>query len=300
MPQQDLAIPVDKAERLDFLLDIYPSGIGYSQLLDNVKKYYKTNDIKAKEKSDKLLNEMDKDGWITIKLHKGGSKSILISKKGFETISAYMRRLKTSNTRKYFARLKTWMIAGHNDARISYQRSAMEVFLSAPEIACMLVTPHLEVNLVEYYARITGKPADDDTRAFVMDYVGMLVGLGFAKMNEVDNDGNKMVTYYLLKEGRAVMEMMFKTMSSNGVVIAARSQKQAKPTTPWTTWISLFGSFIIIIMIVSSVSSSLYMDTYSATAAMIIGFLATLLPITITFVITKLGLLIRRLKTLKK
>ena len=296
MPQQ--SFPVEKAERMDFLLDIYPHGIGYAQLLANVKKAYQTSDAKAKEKSDKILAEMVGEGWIAIKARRDGSKSVLLSKKGFGIITQYLQVLKQSNKRKYFAHLKSWMIAGNDTAKFAYSRSAMEIFLAAPEIACMLVTPHLEIHLVDYYARITGKPPDEKTRAFVMDYVGMLVGLGFAKMNKVRDDasGQDVVAYYLLKEGRDVMEMMFKTISGSASSIASKNVKMPKSSNPVMAWLSFCISFAIVLVITLSISPSLVSQDTSSAAVLVVGFLATLMPTAVTFMIAVIGSIVRKMK----
>jgi len=284
-------IQKDKAERMEFLLNIYPNGVEYSQIITDTKKVYKCSDAKAKEKSDKLLSEMVAEGWIAIKERRNGSKAVLLAKKGFSNVSAYMRVLKENDKRRYFTRLKGWMNAGDNSAKVAYARASIEVFLQAPEIACMLVTPHYEAHLVDYYARLTGKEANDDTRAFVMDYVGLLVGLGFAKMNKITDQqsGRDAVSYYFLKDGIDVMRMMFKTISSAGSSSPSPGKSTVKPASPWITWLSFLITFFSIIFITISVSSSIAMSIDASAAIILVAFMAALLPTVITFILSRLG-----------
>jgi hypothetical protein len=289
MPPATIGMQKDKAERMEFLLNIYPNGAEYSQILADTKKACKVSDAKAKEKSDKLLDEMVTEGWIKIKERRNGSKAVLLDKKGSAAISAYMRVLKENDKRRYFIRLKAWMTAGDNSAKVAYARASMEVFLRAPEIACMLVTPHYEAHLVDYYARLTGKESDDDTKAFVMDYVGLLVGLGFAKMNKITDQqsGREAVSYYFLKDGLDVMRMMFKTITSAGPSSTGKSI--VKPSSPWITWLSFLITFFSIMMISVSVAGSFAMDPEPAAALVVVASMAALMPTVIVFLLARIG-----------
>lgn len=256
--QQDVPydkIPDRERERLEFLISLYPDGLEKDDIIQYVMQVFHYTKENATILSNSMLKEFSEEAKvIKIISRKNGTKKVFLTDKGKEEILKFLYKMRDGNTQLFFNFIKKWLEKGNKLARKLYNEESIKILLKRPAIACMLIMPHYENDIIKRYASITGKKLTSDLRADVIDFIGTLVNAKFVKTKPTNVNGSIQNIYYLRKEGIGILSLMFgylrKIMGGEKqVTIASKGKKTPFHKQDWfVLWLSALVSFALILV----------------------------------------------------
>lgn len=255
-PVDSTGLPSDHVRKLNFLLGLYPEGRDLQEIIEEVMKKFQVSSTIASTTANGLLKEYkDKEGLIDVFKRRNGTMLIKLSKKGDGMIKSYLSFLKDSNKEKFFNYLKVWIKKGDDYAKKIYKKESMLTILEMHDVACLLMQPTYESDVIDYTAKNRGVKNDNELSSKVINYVGRLIGLNFATSKI---EGGR-VFYRLTPEGRRVVTMMAGFLSR---ILGSNKKKPEKNGVKGffiknkDIWIPTFFSIAVVLITWSSLGDT--------------------------------------------
>lgn len=272
----------ERLEVFKFLASLYPNGRTFDDIKDEVSKQYSLTNQMLTNTVEATLNDYKKNAKIIGESKINDKRTIILTDKGKDFIWSVMNEIWKTNKTNFFAYLKRWEKLNDKTAIEVYRKKSISVLIEKPIISCMLLTPIFEHDLITHYSRIIGKDVDNALISDVSAFLGRMIGVKFVSSNEEVINNNKMTVYFLNKEGRQAMMLMFnymKGMIENKISLITTESKNNNKKMMFLATIISFA----IIMISWSASTVI---TYDALLLMMsCCFLPFIMFVLITFFI---------------